>query len=104
MDGSTATIIAAIFSSGALSALVSGLMAKKASKKTRAYGIEAGVRMLLYEKIKSLGKQYIARGTIHPEELEDILRMHEIYHNELNGNGFLDALMYKVKKLPVTDE
>lgn len=104
MDGSTATIIAAIFSSGALSALVSGLMAKKSSKKTRDYGIEAGVRMLLYEKIKSLGKQYIARGTIHPEELEDILKMHEIYHNELNGNGFLDALIYNVKKLPVTDE
>ena len=35
------------------------------------------------------------------EELEDLIAMHRVYHETLRGNGFLDALMEKVKALPV---
>ena len=60
-------------------------------------------RTILYDRIKHLGKSYIARGYITVEELEDLDLMHEVYHNKekLGGNGFLDALMKTVHALEV---
>lgn len=58
-------------------------------------------RAILYDRIKHLGKSYIARGYITVEELEDLTKMHGVYHDKdkLNGNGFLDELMASVNKL-----
>ena len=55
-------------------------------------------RTILYDRIKHLAKSYIARGWVTVEELEDLNRMHEVYHDsdKLNGNGFLKELMEKV--------
>ena len=60
-------------------------------------------RTILYDRIKHLGKAYIARGYITVEELEDLDLMHGVYHNKekLGGNGFLDALMRTVHDLEV---
>ena len=60
-------------------------------------------RTLLYDRIKHMGKSYIARGWVTLEELEDLNRMHEVYHDpdKLNGNGFLDNLMKNVRSLPM---
>ena len=60
-------------------------------------------KTILYDRIKHLGKSYIARGFITVEELEDIDLMHTVYHDKdkLGGNGFLDALMSKVHTLDV---
>ena len=59
-------------------------------------------RTILYDRIKHLGKSYIAKKFITVEELEDLERMHEVYHDEdkLNGNGFLKELMEAVRALP----
>lgn len=59
------------------------------------------VRILMYNQIKKDGKAYLARGFISTEELEDLLAAHTVYHDVLKGNGFLDSLMEKVKRLPV---
>ena len=56
-------------------------------------------RMMLYDRIKHLAKTYIKRGYITVEEYEDLKRMHKVYHNEMNGNGFLDGLMDEVEEL-----
>ena len=58
-------------------------------------------RMLLYDRIKHLGKSYISCREITPEELEDIMAMHACYHTDLNGNGFLDNVMRQVQELPI---
>ncbi len=60
-------------------------------------------RTILYDRIKHLGKSYIARGFVTVEELEDLDLMHSVYHDKdkLNGNGFLDSLMKTVHALPV---
>ena len=60
-------------------------------------------RTILYDRIKHLGKSYIARGYITVEELEDLDQMHEVYHDKdkLGGNGFLDTLMHTVHGLEV---
>ena len=115
----------AILGGGAGSALVGGIfmliqwkLNRKAAQEDRAAEIGAeesrelkrlvGVlveadRTILYDRIKHLGKSYIARGYITVEELEDIDLMHEVYHNKekLGGNGFLDALMKTVHALEV---
>lgn len=58
-------------------------------------------RTILYDRIKHLGKSYIARGYVTVEELEDLTHMHRVYHDKdkLNGNGFLDELMAAVNRL-----
>lgn len=61
------------------------------------------VRELLYDRIKHLGKAYLDRGYISTEELEDFINMHKIYHNTLEGNGFLDEIVRQVKALPIRD-
>lgn len=55
-------------------------------------------RTILYDRIKHLAKSYIARGYITVEEKEDLIMMHQVYHDpdKLDGNGFLDDLMYTV--------
>lgn len=55
-------------------------------------------RIILYDRIKHLAKSYIDRGYITVEEKEDLNMMHQVYHDKdkLNGNGFLDNLMYTV--------
>lgn len=95
------TIIVAIISSGALSTLVSALFNVWQARKKRKDGVRAGMKMLLYDRIKHLGKSYIERGSISTDELEDLVEMHSIYHEDLDGNGFLDAIMASVKALPI---
>lgn len=56
-------------------------------------------RTILYDRIKHLAKSYIKRGYITVEEYEDLNRMHKVYHDELQGNGFLDNIMAEINKL-----
>lgn len=56
-------------------------------------------RRSYYDRLKSLGKGYIARGEITTDELEDYMAMHEIYHGPLEGNGFLSSLVKAVQRL-----
>lgn len=58
-------------------------------------------RTILYDRIKHLAKSYIKRGYITVEEYEDLKRMHKVYHDDLEGNGFLDAIMEEVSKLEI---
>lgn len=95
------TIIIAIISSGALSTLISGIFNLWSARKKSKDGVRAGMKMLLYDRIKHLGKAYISRGSITTDELEDLTEMHRIYHYDLDGNGFLDTLMNNVQKLPI---
>ena len=115
----------AILGGGVGTALVGGLFTllqwklnRKAAREDRAAELDGqevqelkrlvGVlveadRTILYDRIKHLGKSYIARGYVTVEELEDIDLMHGVYHNKdkLGGNGFLDALMKTVHALDV---
>ncbi|MCD8376729.1 MAG: hypothetical protein LUD69_07275 [Oscillospiraceae bacterium] len=95
------TIIVAIISSGALSALISGLFSLYQNRKKKTDGVTAGVQQLLYDRIKYLCKAHLERGKIATNDLDDLERMHEIYHDDLDGNGFLDDLVNAVRKLPI---
>ena len=58
-------------------------------------------RTVLYDRIKFLAKSYIDRGWVTVEELEDLNRMHDVYHDpdKLDGNGLLKDLMKTVNSL-----
>ena len=77
---------------------------RKAQKEDRAAGDKAASlivadRAILYDRIKHLAKSYIKRGWVSVEEYEDLKRMHKVYHDDLGGNGFLDAIMADVDEL-----
>jgi hypothetical protein len=94
----------AIIGSGALSVLISNLFSLYRDKRRIGTGVEAGVRQLLYDRIKFLCMRHIERGYITAGDLEDVLEMHKIYHDDLDGNGYLDSLIDRVKRLPIRAE
>ncbi|MCD8365993.1 MAG: hypothetical protein LUC83_09360 [Clostridiales bacterium] len=94
-------IIVAIIGSGALSVIISNIFSIVKAKKGKKSGEAAGVQLLLYDRIKHLCKSHIERGYIATNDLDDLERMHKVYHDDLNGNGFLDDLMRNVRRLPV---
>ena len=97
-------IIIAIIGSGALSALISGIFSIVHDRKSKKDGVRAGVRQLLYDKIKSMGRKYIEADEVTADDLEDLIDMHKIYHDELNGNGYLDHVMEEIKKLKISSK
>ena len=100
---STAGIVALI--TGAINLLM-WFLNRRAQKKDRdatsETAVAEGVSVLLQAQIKALAKLYISQGEISAEDLEDLMRMFEVYHDRLGGNGYLDALMAAVKVLPIT--
>lgn len=61
-------------------------------------------RETLGDRIKHLGLKYIEQGYIYSNDLEDLIRMHKVYHDKLKGNGFYDTLMASVRALPIKKE
>ena len=57
--------------------------------------------VILYDRLKHLCRHHIGNGHIMADDLEDIMQMHRVYHEDLDGNGFLDNLMRQVKSLPI---
>lgn len=94
-------VLLAILGSAALSTTISALVAVLNNREKKKHGTAAGTRVLLYDRIKHRGKSYIANGEVDAESLEDLIEMHRIYHDELDGNGYLDTLMEQVKHLPI---
>lgn len=101
-------IVLAIIGSGALSALISGLFTLAGQKKARCAeaeshqkSVEDALCFLMYERIENLGKEYISAGTISTEQYRVIKEAHVIYHDKLNGNGYLDHIMDEVNKLQI---
>ncbi len=86
--------------SGVLATIISLVVAGVHEKQKQGHGISAGVQILLYDRIKDLCKMHLEDGFVSVEDLEDLERMHRIYHDDLKGNGFLLTLMEKVKALP----
>lgn len=56
----------------------------------------SATKYLMYDRIRHLCETYIARGEITVTELKVLTDMHTCYHDELDGNGFLDELMEAV--------
>lgn len=64
-------------------------------------GLVSGQKYILYDRIRYLGSGYIADGEIDLDDRRILNEMHEVYHDELGGNGDLNILMRDVNRLPL---
>ena len=76
---------------------------KKDTTSANDKAVKNGVRASLRDRIKYLCKCYLRDGEIDSSDHEDLIAMHEAYH-DLGGNGHLDVVMEKVNKLPYKSE
>ncbi len=101
---SAETIAVAIIGSGAFTAVVNAIISVVTRVLEQKSGVNAGIRLILKDRIKFLALHYIEQGWINADELEDLMAMHKTYHDELKGNGYLDVLMDKVKHLEIRED
>lgn len=101
-------VLVAFLGSGALAAIISGVFSNVAARRATNNGIEAGVQILLYNQLKGLGRKYIIDQHVSTDDLEDYLRMYQVYHalcTSHPGNAcvtnhdFLEELVAQVRKL-----
>lgn len=95
------TIIVAIIGSGVLNTILNYAISSKEKKEADVKSSEKALRLMMKDRLRFLCMHYISQGWIYEDELEDIMAMHSLYHNDLKGNGFLDNQMEKVKNLEV---
>lgn len=105
-------IAAAILGGTAVAALINQIGETYRQKKQREAAKEddsgkeyaALKKALMYvilDRIKFLGQAYIEDGKIDFDDRRLLNEMHEVYHNELGGNGDLNTLMRQVNSLPL---
>ncbi len=98
MDGCI-TILCALLGSGAATALVTGLVNRRAEKRRTETGESQGMRWLLQERLELQALKHLRRGAVSYEELCNWNRGYHIYHDLLGGNGDLNGLKEKLKQL-----
>lgn len=108
-------IALAIISGGAMAAIVSVIGQIILARQARRYqqedhetadikALKAGVKWLLYDRIRFLGLHYIEGGAVDFDDRRILREMFTVYHIGLDGNGDLDQLMQAVDRLPITKE
>lgn len=63
--------------------------------------LKAGLKWVIYDRIRYLGQTYISQKTIDFDDRRILNEMHKCYHEGLDGNGDLDNLMKEVNALPL---
>ena len=63
--------------------------------------LKAGLKWVLYDRIRFLGQKYINDGSVDFDDRRILNEMHKSYHDGLGGNGDLDVLMREVNELPL---
>ena len=94
-------IVVAIIGSGILNTILNYFIATSEKKNKDNCNIQQALRLIMKDRLRFLCAEYIQQGWIYEDELEDIIVMHDLYHNDLNGNGFLDEVMDRVKNLEI---
>ena len=98
MDGFI-TILCALIGSGAATALVTGIIGRRAEQKRTETGESQGLRYLLQDRLEQQALSYLKRGYLSYEELRSWNRGHHIYHDLLGGNGDLNGLKEELNRL-----
>lgn len=94
-------IIVAIIGSGLINTLLTYIIGRRERKKDELSGIKKAMCFMLKDSLKISCMNYIEQGWIYEDELEELIETHKCYHNDLDGNGWLDELMSRVKSLPI---
>lgn len=108
-------IALAVISGGVMAAIVTVIGQLLTARQARKYAqedhesadmaaLKAGVKWLLYDRIRFLGLHYVETGAVDFDDRRILREMHNVYHIGLDGNGDLDQLMQAVDKLPIRKE
>ena len=103
MNALIIALIGALTGTGVSSIVIVLLQRKWAKQDKHDERVDALVdanKVLMIDKVRSLGKEYIAAGEIHLEDKENLLDMYTAY-KRLGGNGHLDTIMNEVNHLKV---
>lgn len=118
MAESLALIVGACFGSSGLTALVVALLQRHWAKQDRQeekenephcteketlFAVREGLKVLMVDRVRYLGKHYITDNGIQLEDKETLDEMYAAY-KKLGGNGHLDTVMKEVGRLPILDE
>ena len=90
-----------LLSGAAGAALVAGIFGLIQNRNNRKDAQEKALRYLMLYVIQERAKQHIKDKCITLEERRALHHWHNLYHNELGGNGDADALMAQVDLLPL---
>ena len=102
MDCETVKALAlAVLGSGVFNLLLTRVFTSIDKKKSKDDGTRTALRLIMKNLIQKLCFEYIERGWVYQDEMEDLIVLHTSYHNDLKGNGFLDIPMTKVKELEI---
>ena len=96
--------LADLLGGAAGAALVAGIFALIQNRAARKNSHGKALRYLMLYVIQERAKQHIKDGTITLEDRRSLHHWHNLYHNELGGNGDADALMSQVDKLRLAIE
>ena len=58
-------------------------------------------KYIMFDRIRYLGQKYVAEKEVDFDDRRILNQMHDVYHNELGGNGDLKELMDAVNALPL---
>ena len=105
-------IVSGVLGGTAVAALINAIAEGIRQRRKRKYDTEdgkdkntevlkAGLKWMLYDRIRFLGQHYIYNGTVDFDDRRILNEMHKCYHEGLGGNGDLDNLMSEVNKLPL---
>lgn len=95
------TIVVAIIGSGVLNTLLNYVLSLKEKRKERDSSEQRALRLIMKNDLRTLCHRYIEQGWIYEDELEDLISMHQCYHNDLKGNGYLDEMMRRARNLEI---
>lgn len=105
-------IVSGVLGGSAVAALINAIAEGVRQKRKRKYdkddgkdkdteALKAGLKWVLYDRIRFLGQHYICAGSVDFDDRRILNEMHACYHNGLGGNGDLDNLMGEVNRLPL---
>lgn len=103
MESVVSALIGALTSSGVCSIVVVLLQRKWAKQDRQDERVDALVdasKVQMIDRVRWLGKKYIAEGEIHLEDKENLIEMYNAY-KRLGGNGHLETVMSEINHLKV---
>lgn len=103
MENLIIALIGAVTGSGVASVVVTCLQRRWAKKDKQDERVDALVdanKVQMIDRVRWLGKSYIAAGEIHLEDKENLIEMYNAY-KRLGGNGHLETIMSEVHRLKV---
>ena len=105
-------IVGGLLGGSAVAALINAIAEGVRQRRKRKYdkqdgkdanieALKAGLKWVLYDRIRFLGQHYINAGQVDFDDRRILNEMHGCYHNGLGGNGDLGNLMRDVNALPL---